>query len=567
MRVTSSTSIVLASALALGAATSMLSGCGFTDSSTAADTATNVVTTGDPFSPGGGSPPPPPANDLSQANVVVDASQPVSETGSDDLSAARRVFQGFGFPEANGGLTPGWSIVSTLNPQSVRIINSLDGCIVDGNGVFHSCPRLDGELNWAQIEGITPHVIVGQFLPQNMTGYGEAWDAATWAQYQALATATVNYVVNQYAGSGFPSAIFEVCNELNILQDAKELWFFDPNNPPPQGDPRRYNAELKLYGIWATAVDQVAKANPSRSVMIGGPAMGVQSLFMTNNFWHAMFINDVAAQGWRMDMVTLHYYDDFVNGFGGALAGSSSLAGAGQNIRQALNAVGRGNTPIFVTEWGPSDSSSSDQFGHLNYGAPSAAWGAGFLRNAMTATVNGGSILEMRDVFGADTTGNPDLASLTYVNNGNDYPKPYTNVFQMFTLIPGTRIAVNLPAAQPDVNGVAGASSNQAAAVIYNYNFLFNWPVAYTDLSVPEPVTLGFKNLPFNGPVSIDHYLEDATHGNVAQFIDAGVAPDPNQTQLQKIETLTGTVTNGNLLLPGVTLGPSAVSLWVVTPQ
>ena len=183
----------------------------------------------------------------------------------------------------------------------------------------------------------------------------------------------------------------------------------------------------------------------------------------------------------------------------------------------------------------------------------------------MASTITGGAILQMRDVYGGNATGTPSIPSLTYVLNNVDYPKPYTNVFSMYMLLPGTRKGVSLPGAQPDVGAVGSANGASAGLLVYNFNYSVS--MGDVDLTTNEPVTVGFKNLPFSGTVNVDHYLVDGSHSNVGPYIDSGQTPDPNAVQLQKIETLQGTITNGQLVLPGVTLGQSAVSLWVVNPQ
>ena len=78
-------------------------------------------------------------------------------------------------------------------------------------------------------------------------------------------------------------------------------------------------------------------------------------------------------------------------------------------------------------------------------------------------------------------------------------------------------------------------------------------------------MTVAFKNLPFNGPVTVDRYLIDAKTSNLNYWVAAGKTPPSVQvTQLQKVESFSASSTNGQLTLPARQLGPSAVSLWIV---
>ncbi len=62
------------------------------------------------------------------ADVVVDAGQTVSETGGDDLAAAKNIFASASSPESNGGLSD-WNLISSeLAMTRMRIINGLGDC-------------------------------------------------------------------------------------------------------------------------------------------------------------------------------------------------------------------------------------------------------------------------------------------------------------------------------------------------------------------------------------------------------------------------------------------------------
>ncbi|HEY9447907.1 MAG TPA: hypothetical protein VIQ62_12615, partial [Burkholderiales bacterium] len=174
----------------------------------------------------------------------------------------------------------------------------------------------------------------------------------------------------------------------------------------------------------------------------------------------------------------------------------------------------------------------------------------------------GGSYLIVRDNFGANTTGLPTVPSYTHIRDGVDYPKPAYNVFRMYAMLPGTRKAVTL---QPgDVRAFAAADGASAGLIVYNYNYRYNWPSDYTDLTVEQSVVPGFANVPFDGAVSVERYLVDENTSNVARYLDAKQPLDYNGAMLTRVEACAATVDQGTLVLPARTLGPSAVSLWLV---
>ena len=104
------------------------------------------------------------------------------------------------------------------------------------------------------------------------------------------------------------------------------------------------------------------------------------------------------------------------------------------------------------------------------------------------------------------------------------------------------------------------SSSSTANIMLYNYDATRVFGTN-TTAETPEAFSLDVDNLPFvNGPVTVERYLIDATHSNLALFlVDAN-----HSSELQKT-TLTGTVINGKLTLSD-TLG-LGVSLYRVLPS
>jgi hypothetical protein len=508
---------------------------------------------------GGTTSTPPPA--ISSATVVLNAAQDQSDTGGSDLAAGRGLFRGASYPESNGGLQSTAALLDQIKESYSRTINAEDGSYLDGAGAFHASDRLNWNLPWMKQYGYNAHVIVGQKQPAFIPNPAYQWTQQDWATYADYAYKLVKYVAVQFDTTGFPETLFEVGNEIDITQDVRDLWTL-ANPAVPQGDDTRYQHYMRVYAVWANAVDRVARENPQRVVRIAGPALGPQSRFLSSTFWHERFVNDVAAAGLRLDALTLHFYGDVLNGY--ANVPGSSLRAVLQRMRQALVAQNRGSVPIYVTEYGPSEGSDA-VFGHINYSHEGAAWAAVFLQEALAGTATAGSYLIVRDNFGASTTGSAPVASFTHIDNGVDYPKPAYNTFQMFTMLPGARKAVTLSSLQPDIRALGAADAGSAGLLVSNYKFRFNWPSDYTDLTVNETVVPGFVGLPFTGGATVDRYLIDAGTSNIARYIDNNLPLSLAGTSLTKVESCTAAVdTTGTLVLPARVLGPSAVSLWMV---
>jgi hypothetical protein len=89
----------------------------------------------------------------------------------------------------------------------------------------------------------------------------------------------------------------------------------------------------------------------------------------------------------------------------------------------------------------------------------------------------------------------------------------------------------------------------------------------FKDLSTPKAVNVQFNNLPFSGRAVVQRYLIDANTSNLARYLDAEQRPDYGGTNLQKVEETNVIISKGTVILPQVTLGKSAVSLWIIQPK
>ena len=135
---------------------------------------------------------------------------------------------------------------------------------------------------------------------------------------------------NQYGGTGFSEALFEVENEMDTTTDPTQLWL-TTTPKVPQGDPSRFTQFDTVYRHWADAVELVAKQTPSKKIRIAGPATGFWTVYYgSGQLWHNQIISKYAAEHIRLDVVSLHIYDSEVN----------DLAKYAQSIRSTLIASG-----------------------------------------------------------------------------------------------------------------------------------------------------------------------------------------------------------------------------------
>lgn len=170
-----------------------------------------------------------------------------------------------------------------------------------------------------------------------------------------------------------------------------------------------------------------------------------------------------------------------------------------------------------------------------------AAWG---LRDgAERGEIAMGSYLILHDAVG-DQLGTVGQASLMNKYSSTTYfPKPAANVFKMFAMMTGTRRAVTVPTANPNLGAFAASDANAAGVVIFNYNS------AFTD--TPATFSVEVDNLPYNGVVLVERYLVDANTSNLEAYLTQPGQPDPT---LQRVEQFSALVQNGQLFLPSRTL-------------
>jgi xylan 1,4-beta-xylosidase len=454
--------------------------------------------------------------------------------------------------------------------QGYNVDSTNSGNTVNSSGVFIPGQLLTNFLQDARHYGYIPYASVGGDRPSYLPPNPWTWSTTTWNQYRDYVYKFVHYVAIDFqfrGSSGFPTSVFNITSEPDINP---VVW--TQQNPGKNGSIERYNHLKTIYEIWQAAVVQVARENPSRQILVQGP--NITSFGMTVNAtyapfnWRDAFIDDVANNGWRLDAFAYHSYGDFE-----AVGNSPPHPDFGylkdriQAIRDKLNSRGL-HSKIVQTEWGASSLADNSSLGRINYSHEGAAWMIAFFRDAVSKALDSGTLLVLRDDSGNETIGNLLSPSFIHLRDGVQYPKPFYNVCKMLSLLPGERRGVQVDPSQPNLVAIASGAGSAYGIIVANYRYLFDYPNRnFTDLSVPETVTIQFQNLPFSGPAVVQQYLIDANTSNLAKYLDAGQPPSQTGSQLQQVADMKVNVTNGIAVLPQVTLGPSAVSQWIINKQ
>jgi hypothetical protein len=400
------------------------------------------------------------------------------------------------------------------------------------------------------------------------------------------------------------------------------LWWINPNSysisqwPPAQansypysstglaypygGDARRLDHGISpVHQIFAQAVADVSAqfSGSKTEIIMAGPAFAGQSFTwnpqhglptLEEDFLDQMLrkydptnlscsSSDPTCNGQfnsRLDRFSFHYYGSSAT----LVQPNITLEAITGTIQKKLQSLGQSTVKLFMSEWGPTANEGTD----VNYSHKGAAWAAAFLPEAVAAGIEMGSYLSLEDgttfvPAGSDGPWNRGQASLMakFIANGSVvyYPKPAANVFQMFAMMTGTRRPATVSAlggSNSNLGAFAASDASSAHVVVYNYNpmlVFFNDNNSLPD--TPENVSVALDNLPFNGTVTVQRYLVDATTSNFKAFLTNPAHPDPN---LQMVEQFSAQVYNGQLTLtPHDSLGQPVslglgVTYWRVGP-
>lgn len=492
--------------------------------------------------------------------ITVNCAQPVSKSGKNDMDVIREAFSTFE-PTAD---SLKW--IEPLGYDTWRLMNvrqgssGQPGCRLV-NGTFVASDRLDNHLAICKKNNIRPHIFVGYAPPDHLPSNAGTWTSADWNSYRAYCYGYVDYVLNKfdlYYGDnnnelGFPAADFEVENEQDAVTTA---WYIEGTHE--QGSSEVFYALLEIYKCWANAIDQFEMNNPGKRVRVGGNgSAGYTHNPANGDFnWTNQLAIECGQQNLRLNFVSWHSYEGIYLGRNHPISFIVSMNYLMALLRNTLNAQGLTNTEIWITEWGGSAYSeykNSDEIG--------AAQAAAFLADFVNSGGSDGVYLLAEDILGSEWV---TQAPLSYASQ---YPKAPYNVLKMFTMMPGSRVMCDSSDATPNLRGAIGSTDGNSIGVI-----AFNYAHSGTDRvdeSNTESVQLKINYLPFNtNQAMVRRYLVDANHSNVyTMFIEKSLQPLFEQTLLTKTEEYTISVSDSSLTLPVCSMAPSAVSLWIITPD
>jgi hypothetical protein len=378
------------------------------------------------------------------------------------------------------------------------------------------------------------------------------------------------------------------------------LWWINPNSysinqwPPAEansypysstglaypygGDVRRLDHGISpAHQIFAQAVADVSAQFPGSStqIIIAGPAFAGMSFTwnpqhglptLEEDFLDQMLrkydptnlncsSSDPTCNGQfnsRLDRFSFHYYGSNAT----LVQPNVTLETITGTIQTKLQSLGQSTVKLFLSEWGPTVNAGTD----VNYSHKGAAWVAAFLPEAVDAGIEMGSYLSLGDGLsftpagsgGPYDRGQASLLAKFISTSGkvSYYPKPAANVFQMFTMITGTRRPTTVTAlggSSSNLGAFAATDTSSAHVVVFNYNPTLVFHNDDNSLpDTPENVSVELDNLPFNGTVMVQRYLVDATTSNFEAFLTNPAHPNPG---LQLVEHFSTQVQNGRLTL------------------
>ncbi|MEQ8472814.1 MAG: beta-xylosidase [Marinoscillum sp.] len=362
---------------------------------------------------------------------------------------------------------------------------------------------------------------------------GWAYPPNDYEKYAELVFQWVKHCIDRYGKGEVESWYWEVWNEPNI-----GYW---------QGTTEEY---IKLYDY---AADAVKRALPTAQVggpETTGPGWDKAATFLKTFLDHAKSGTNYATgeKGTPLDFITFH-----AKGSPKVVDGMVEMSMAAQ-----LNDIEKGfeivasypefkDLPIIIGESDPEGCAACSEadYPHNAYrnGTMYASYtAAAFARKYAMADAYGVNLLgavtwgfEFEDQ--SWFAGFRDMAT-----NGVD--KPVLNVFRMYGMMGGDRVAIGGDLAydharivkegvkgdQPDINALASVNETSAAVMVWNYHDM-------DDLSVNDsPIEIAIEGLPAK-KVLINHYRIDQEFSNsYTAWLAMGSPQQPTEDQLVELE-------------------------------
>jgi xylan 1,4-beta-xylosidase len=488
----------------------------------------------------------------------------------------RPVWRFFGYDEPNYTYMPdGKKLLgrlAALSPEPVYIrthnlLTSGDGTPAlkwGSTGVYSEDERGQPRYDWTILDrifdtykerGVRPYVQIG-FMPEALSTHpvpyqhrwtpggresistGWAYPPKDYARWAELVHQWVKHSVERYGQSEVESWYWEVWNEPNIF-----YW---------RGTPEEYQ---RLYDY---AADAVKRALPTARV--GGPHVaGTKSpgatRFLRDFIEHCLHGKNHATgrQGSPLDFVAFHAKGAprFVGGHV-----QTGIASQLQDIDRGFGVVAgypelKGK-PVIIGESDPDGcaacpSTVYPQNGYRNGTLYASYTAASFARKYALAEKHGVNF-EGAVTWAFEFEGRPYFAGFRVLST-NGVPLPVLNVFRMFGLMRGKRLAVESDEevgletirrdgvrGKPDVSALASLRDGKLCVLVWHHH----------DDDVPGPaadVELSLSGLPAgDGPVLLEHFRIDRDHSNAFEAwkrMGSPQKPTPEQyVELQRASDL-----------------------------
>jgi xylan 1,4-beta-xylosidase len=386
---------------------------------------------------------------------------------------------------------------------------------------------LDQIFDTYKERGVRPYVQIG-FMPQALSTHpvpyqhhwtpggkeslstGWAYPPKNYARWAELVSEWVRHSVERYGKAEVETWYWEVWNEPNIF-----YW---------RGTPQEYH---KLYDHAAVAVKQALP-----SARVGGPHVaGTRSpeaaKFLRDFLDHCLHGKNYATGkvGSPLDFVAFHAKGAprFVGG-----RVQTGIAAQLRNIERGFEIVASypelKGKPVIIGESDPDGcaacpSSIYPQNGYRN-GTLYASYTAAAFARKYTLAERHGVTFEGAVTWAFEFEGQPYFAGFRVLST-NGVPLPVLNVFRMFGLMGGKRLAVESSGeisleeickegvrVKPDIAALASLRDGRLCVLVWHHHDDdLPGPVAEVELSL-----IGL--LPENTPVLLEHFRIDRDHSN-----------------------------------------------------
>ncbi|MBK6284767.1 MAG: beta-xylosidase [Draconibacterium sp.] len=392
--------------------------------------------------------------------------------------------------------------------------------------------------------GVLPYVEIG-FMPEAMSvkpdPYRHHWDPTLpydeiftgWAyppkdynKWEELVYQWALHCVERYGEASVEKWYWQTWNEANI--------------PYWKGTPEEF------YKLHDYAIHGVKRAFPSAKV--GGPdSAGDGGNFTRNFIKHCLTGLNYATgkTGTPMDFVSFHAKGEptFKNGFVQMNMGWQ-LSTIEKGFKMIADFPETKSLPIVIGESDPEGCAAcqGEQLGYRNGSMYSSYTAASFVRKLDLAGKYGVN-LEGALTWAFEFENQPFFAGFRALST-NGINKPVYNVFKMFSMMDGERVAVNSDAevkldsivknsvrGKADVSAYASFDGERVYIMAWNY---------HDDDLEGQAASIHFKieNLSFKtGKANVSCYLVDKQHSNsYTKWLSMGSPQNPNEQEYKQLE-------------------------------